>query len=260
MMSSLSLPPGFRFHPTDEELIESYLSQKLKKNSSSDHIPPNSLSIIPEVDIYKFDPWDLPDKAAFGEKEWYFFSHRNRKYPNGKRPNRAAASGYWKATGTDKQIIVGKEQYHDNLNGIKKSLVFYKGKPPKGVKTNWIMHEYRLTHPLQYSSIKLDEWVLCRIYKKCNAHDNQEEETYTAQDHHAIFHQQHSLTSSFSDDPFINGMDYSLLNSFLSNDDQHHPISECESFDLKHPSIMTYTNKYGNNINRDSWSGTGVYM
>ncbi|KAK9170630.1 hypothetical protein Syun_002770 [Stephania yunnanensis] len=156
-VSLMLLLSSFRFHPTDEELIECYLSQKLKKNSSSDHnIPPNSLSIIPEVDIYKFDPWDLPDKAGFGEKEWYFFSHRDGKYPKGKRPNRAAASGYWKATGTDKHIIVGKEQcYHDTVNGIKKSLVFYKGKPPKGVKTNWIMHEYRLINPFQYSSMTM---------------------------------------------------------------------------------------------------------
>ena len=29
--------------------------------------------------------------------------------------------------------------------GVKKALVFYRGKPPKGLKTNWIMHEYRLT-------------------------------------------------------------------------------------------------------------------
>jgi hypothetical protein len=28
--------------------------------------------------------------------------------------------------------------------GVKKALVFYRGKPPKGLKTNWIMHEYRL--------------------------------------------------------------------------------------------------------------------
>ena len=28
--------------------------------------------------------------------------------------------------------------------GVKKALVFYGGKPPKGIKTNWIMHEYRL--------------------------------------------------------------------------------------------------------------------
>lgn len=80
-------------------------------------------------------------KATFGEQEWYFFSPRERKYPNGARPNRAATTGYWKATGTDKPIISsgGTQKV-----GVKKALVFYGGKPPKGVKTNWIMHEYRL--------------------------------------------------------------------------------------------------------------------
>lgn len=79
----------------------------------------------------------------YGEQEWYFFSPRDRKYPNGIRPNRAAGSGYWKATGTDKPI-------HDPATGgepvgVKKALVFYKGRPPKGSKTSWIMHEYRLS-------------------------------------------------------------------------------------------------------------------
>lgn len=48
-------------------------------------------------------------------------------------------SGYWKATGTDKAIYSGAKDV-----GVKKALVFYKGKPPKGLKTDWIMHEYRL--------------------------------------------------------------------------------------------------------------------
>lgn len=78
-------------------------------------------------------------KAMFGEKEWYFFSPRDRKYPNGSRPNRVAGSGYWKATGTDKIISSQGKKV-----GIKKALVFYVGKAPKGTKTNWIMHEYRL--------------------------------------------------------------------------------------------------------------------
>eukprot|EP01018_Ginkgo_biloba_P038484 Gb_37440 [translate_table: standard] len=160
------LPPGFRFHPTDEELILHYL----KKKASSSPLP---VPIIAEIDLYKFDPWDLPGKACFGEVEWYFFSPRDRKYPNGARPNRAAASGYWKATGTDKPIqISGGTQ---NL-GVKKALVFYRGRPPKGVKTSWIMHEYRLadagTRPSSLSSrkgsMRLDDWVLCRIYKKKN--------------------------------------------------------------------------------------------
>uniref|UniRef100_A0A1J3F551 NAC transcription factor 29 n=3 Tax=Noccaea caerulescens TaxID=107243 RepID=A0A1J3F551_NOCCA len=160
--SKSTLPPGFRFHPTDEELIVYYLrNQTMSK--------PCPVSIIPEVDIYKFDPWQLPDKTEFGENEWYFFTPRDRKYPNGVRPNRAAVSGYWKATGTDKAIHSGSSNV-----GVKKALVFYKGRPPKGIKTDWIMHEYRLLDSRKAStkrngSMRLDEWVLCRIYKKRGA-------------------------------------------------------------------------------------------
>ncbi|KAL9236760.1 hypothetical protein vseg_011394 [Gypsophila vaccaria] len=167
------LPPGFRFHPTDEELIVHYL----KRKASSCPLP---VSIIADIDLYKFDPWELPSKAIFGENEWYFFSPRDRKYPNGARPNRAATSGYWKATGTDKPIITcnGNQKV-----GVKKALVFYGGKPPRGIKTDWIMHEYRLNntyhgsskrplsfvaHPNKKASLRLDDWVLCRIYKKNN--------------------------------------------------------------------------------------------
>lgn len=49
----LRLPPGFRFHPTDEELVLQYLKRKVFSC-------PLPASIIPEVDVCKFDPWDLP--------------------------------------------------------------------------------------------------------------------------------------------------------------------------------------------------------
>ncbi|KXG33830.1 hypothetical protein SORBI_3003G379700 [Sorghum bicolor] len=102
--------------------------------------------------------------ALYGEKEWYFFSPRDRKYPNGSRPNRAAGSGYWKATGADKPVGTPKPL------AIKKALVFYAGKAPKGEKTNWIMHEYRLADvdrsARKKNSLRLDDWVLCRIYNK----------------------------------------------------------------------------------------------
>jgi len=93
-------------------------------------------------------------KAVFGEAEWYFFSPRDRKYPNGVRPNRAAGSGYWKATGTDKPITLSADGASSESSssramiGVKKALVFYKGRPPKGMKTSWIMHEYRLAEAL----------------------------------------------------------------------------------------------------------------
>ncbi|XP_007021328.2 PREDICTED: NAC domain-containing protein 72 [Theobroma cacao] len=154
-LAQLSLPPGFRFYPTDEELLVQYLCRQV----AGHHF---SLQIIGEIDLYKFDPWVLPSKAIFGEKEWYFFSPRDRKYPNGSRPNRVAGTGYWKATGTDKVITTEGRKV-----GIKKALVFYVGKAPKGTKTNWIMHEYRLIEASRKNgSSKLDDWVLCRIYKK----------------------------------------------------------------------------------------------
>ncbi|XP_010521272.1 PREDICTED: protein ATAF2 [Tarenaya hassleriana] len=158
MKAELNLPAGFRFHPTDEELVKYYLCRKCASE-------PITVPVIAEIDLYKFDPWDLPGMALYGEKEWYFFSPRDRKYPNGSRPNRAAGTGYWKATGADKPI--GKPK----TMGIKKALVFYAGKAPKGIKTNWIMHEYRLANvdrsaSVNKNNLRLDDWVLCRIYNK----------------------------------------------------------------------------------------------
>lgn len=78
--------------------------------------------------------------AAIGEKEWFFYVPRDRKYRNGDRPNRVTTSGYWKATGADRMI----RAENSRPIGLKKTLVFYSGKAPKGIRTSWIMNEYRL--------------------------------------------------------------------------------------------------------------------
>ncbi|XP_020224808.2 NAC transcription factor 56, partial [Cajanus cajan] len=140
--SHYSFPPGFRFHLSDEELIVHYLQNKISSR-------PLPASIIAEIDLYKYNPWELPNKSLFGEEEWYFFSPRDRKYPNGLRPNRAAASGYWKATGTDKPILSSSGS---KRIGVKKALVFYSGRPPNGSKADWIMNEYRLIDTATSSS------------------------------------------------------------------------------------------------------------
>lgn len=52
-MAPVSLPPGFRFHPTDEELVAYYLKSKINGHKIE-------MEIIAEVDLYKCEPWDLP--------------------------------------------------------------------------------------------------------------------------------------------------------------------------------------------------------
>ncbi|CAL5405905.1 unnamed protein product [Camellia sinensis] len=107
---------------------------------------------LPEAPYYEISPAghcphdEVPEKnyKPYEEKEWYFFTPRDRKYKNGKQPNRAADDGYWKVIGTNKTLrFMGADV------GFRTALVFYKRIPPKGEKTNWIMHEYRLpnNHP-----------------------------------------------------------------------------------------------------------------
>ncbi|XP_061339364.1 protein CUP-SHAPED COTYLEDON 1-like [Gastrolobium bilobum] len=151
-----TLPPGFRFHPTDEELITCYLINKISDSSFTG-------KAITDVDLNKCEPWELPGKAKMGEKEWYFFSLRDRKYPTGVRTNRATNTGYWKTTGKDKEIL---NSVTSELVGMKKTLVFYKGRAPRGEKSNWVMHEYRIHSKSSFRTSKQDEWVVCRVFQK----------------------------------------------------------------------------------------------
>nr|CAB3488792.1 unnamed protein product [Digitaria exilis] len=118
-MAKTSLPPGFRFHPTDVELTIYYLKRKLLGK----HLRCNAIT---EIDLYKFAPWDLP------------------------------------ATGKDRPVV-----YNSRTVGMKRTLVFHLGKPPRGDRTDWVMYEYRLEdEELAASGVKLDACVLCKIFQK----------------------------------------------------------------------------------------------
>ncbi|XP_064941635.1 NAC domain-containing protein 76-like [Musa acuminata AAA Group] len=152
----LMVPPGFRFHPTDEELLYYYLRKKLAYEAID-------LDIIGDVDLNKLEPWDLKDKCRIEsgpQNEWYFFCRKDKKYPTGTRTNRATAAGFWKATGRDKAIHLGNSK----RIGMRKTLVFYTGRAPHGRKTDWIMHEYRLDR--ETSEVQEDAWVVCKVFQK----------------------------------------------------------------------------------------------
>ncbi|XP_062196667.1 NAC domain-containing protein 43-like [Phragmites australis] len=167
------VPPGFRFHPTEEELLNYYLRKKVASQQID-------LDVIRDIDLNKLEPWDIQEKCKIGsgpQNDWYFFSHKDKKYPTGTRTNRATAAGFWKATGRDKAIYNTVKRI-----GMRKTLVFYKGRAPHGQKSDWIMHEYRLDDPSgEAAAVSVtaaaasldgqeDGWVVCRVFKKKHHH------------------------------------------------------------------------------------------
>ncbi|KAL6543411.1 hypothetical protein OROHE_010033 [Orobanche hederae] len=155
-MGRTSLPPGFRFHPTDVELVLYHLKRKVMGKKFH-------LEAIAEVNIYKFSPWDLPDKSCLRSKdlEWFFFCPREKKYASGVRVKRATENGYWKTTGKDRPV-----RHNDKTVGTVKTLVFHLGHAPQGERTDWVLHEYRILDNQLAAAGLQDAYVLCKIFKK----------------------------------------------------------------------------------------------
>ncbi|XP_065880805.1 disease resistance protein RPV1-like isoform X2 [Euphorbia lathyris] len=148
--TSASLHSKFSFYPTDEELITYYLGKKVTNT-------PILFDPIGVVDIYKSEPWDLRDKLKLKTRndEWYFYSRVYKKYAK-----RATERGYWKMTGKDRSVHCNSQ-----LVGMKKTLVYHLGRPPRGERTNWVMHEFRLIDE-DLESVVQDSFVLCRIFQR----------------------------------------------------------------------------------------------
>ncbi|XP_052182969.1 NAC domain-containing protein 83-like isoform X2 [Diospyros lotus] len=168
---ALKLPPGFRFQPTDEEIVFQYLARKTFSS-------PLPASVVPEISLCKYDPWDFPG-GDDEEQDRYFFTKKEPKYGNGNRSNRTTGSGYWKASGTDKRITSSKAR---DIMGMRKTLVFHRGKPPHGSRTDWIIHEYRLVNSATSGSNlstqalqQVGNWVFCRLFLKKRGTDQNEE-------------------------------------------------------------------------------------
>jgi hypothetical protein len=159
--AAVPLAPGFRFHPTDEELVSYYLRRRILGRRLR-------IDAIAEVDLYRLEPWDLPSLSRIRSRDaqWYFFARLDRKVTGagaggrggpGNRTNRATPRGYWKTTGKDRDV-----HHRGKLVGMKKTLVFHSGRAPKGQRTNWVMHEYRLLD----ADGTQDLHVVCRIFQK----------------------------------------------------------------------------------------------
>ncbi|OEL18159.1 NAC domain-containing protein 90 [Dichanthelium oligosanthes] len=159
------LAPGFRFYPTEEELLRFYLRNKLDGVRRGD-----IERVIPVADVCALDPWELPGTLLSTGIECISLEREAR----GGRPSRTTPSGYWKAAGTPGLVYAADGR----PIGTKKTMVFYRGRAPAGAKTKWKLNEYKAlededeyaaqaaapapTHALQTRG----EFTLCRLYTK----------------------------------------------------------------------------------------------
>ncbi|XP_020411930.1 NAC domain-containing protein 83 isoform X3 [Prunus persica] len=163
------MPLGFRFHPTEEELVDYYLKNKRQDRDFN-------VNHIPEIDICKYDPWEIPglmfteQDSPYHDMEWFFFSLRDYKYTNSNRSNRATPHGSWKITGKERMI---RARGSNAVIGTKRTMTFYERGVPKSKKTNWVMHEYNLFESEASPDPQLAErdFVLCRTKKNPDKKD-----------------------------------------------------------------------------------------
>nr|GMD33353.1 NAC domain-containing protein 90-like [Ipomoea batatas] len=160
------MPVGFRFYPTEEELVSFYLGNKLRGER------PDIDLVIPVVNIYLHRPWELPQLAgvaSYGDDEqWFYFMPGPENIARGGKPNRLTTEGYWKATGCPSLVF----SINNRVIGEKRTMVFYTGRAPNGTKTEWKINEYKAVHGEASASAPLSdlelrqEFSLCRLYKK----------------------------------------------------------------------------------------------
>ncbi|KAK3119780.1 hypothetical protein QOZ80_9AG0675070 [Eleusine coracana subsp. coracana] len=167
MATDALLPPGFRFYPTEEEILIFYLAHRLAGTR------PDVEQLIPVVDIYSYHPRDLKSLAGAAnvrdKEQWFFFCPRADREAHGGRPTRTTPSGYWKATGSPSWVFSSPP---NRVIGEKRTMVFYQGRAPTGTKTKWKMNEYKAVVaadptvaavPLKDVQLR-NEFSVCRVY------------------------------------------------------------------------------------------------
>ncbi|XP_062175739.1 NAC domain-containing protein 41-like [Alnus glutinosa] len=139
------LPLGFRFMPTDEELISHYLVKKVKGEELS-------WDGIPDCDLYgEKPPWEI----CGDQEKVYFFTTLKKLSKN--RVSRTAGCGVWHENCTVK--------IYDNrgdIIGARKLFNFNVKEGSTTKNSNWIMHEFSLVGEQQQGT----NLVLCSLQKK----------------------------------------------------------------------------------------------
>ncbi|XP_033137606.1 NAC domain-containing protein 5 [Brassica rapa] len=160
-------PVGYRFHPTDEEIVGDYVRPKNIESNTS-----RVDEVMNTVDIYEFDPWELPYKSRINSTDevWYFFGCKKDQQNRGERQSRRTKSGFWKKTGVTMDIM--RKRGNREKIGEKRVFVFQYSKilgGPSKPKSDWVMHEHVATFLSPDSpnqTMMMMKYTVCKVMFK----------------------------------------------------------------------------------------------
>ncbi|KAL6614744.1 hypothetical protein ACP70R_037014 [Stipagrostis hirtigluma subsp. patula] len=154
--------PDFATHPTEEELITSFLGPRVVGGGEKRGAPP---SFIHDADVYAVGPGTItsefaPARAANGDEAWYFFSAVRAKTRDGQRKARTVETGEgcWHSEAGARPVV---EEPRHRL-GHRQSFSFVTKVDGRRVRSGWLMVELGLDDA--------DDTVLCKIYYSPRAH------------------------------------------------------------------------------------------
>ncbi|ONK59522.1 uncharacterized protein A4U43_C08F7290 [Asparagus officinalis] len=145
------LPIGFRFCPTGDVVIRHFVRNKVLG-------APLPINPIKEIDVYLFEPEELPITMSNGDEIWmYFFVYMAEE-----NSDRSTPKGYWKLDVSDEPI---KDSDTKEIIGLKNTFIYYRKElgPNGRYKTNWTMQEFQATNIENLKDPKMKNWVICKI-------------------------------------------------------------------------------------------------
>ncbi|XP_047965239.1 NAC domain-containing protein 20-like [Salvia hispanica] len=147
-------PTGWRFDPTEVELIQFYLSKIVDRE-------PLPARVMEEIDAHHFyenHPRNLVHGTVplFGE----YFLILGDEYFHGRIDNTKLVGegnvGSWRTLGREEEIL----DENRNVIAFKIRSTFFS---PRSEGTNWRMELYRLPLPNNHEDSSREEWVVARI-------------------------------------------------------------------------------------------------
>ncbi|KAG5243707.1 NAC domain-containing protein [Salix suchowensis] len=152
-------PVGWRFNPSDIELLDYYL--RAKKYGGG----PICEGIFGDFDLYRYDPQNIPQDKVHRHcnGRMYIFTPIYKLHKNGsKKGKRNTPNGHWKMNSSPIPVI---ENNDGQTIGTRSSLAFFDGHKRK---TRWLMYEFRLVDPPTQADENegmMDHCVLAVVYR-----------------------------------------------------------------------------------------------